>query len=69
LIQKPIKDGEIRIISVSSDEDDSDIDIDPNTNIKDKFGLYPDAFPPNILNNASNVRLTWDISIIILAIY
>lgn len=36
---KPVKDGEIRIISVSSDEDDSEIDIDPNSEIIDQFGL------------------------------
>lgn len=39
LIMKPVKDGEIRIISVSSDEDDSEIDIDPNSEIVDQFGL------------------------------
>ena len=33
LMKKPLKDGDMRILSVSSDEDDSDIDIDPNSEI------------------------------------
>lgn len=33
MMKKPVKDGEMRILSVSSDEDDSDIDIDPNSEI------------------------------------
>ncbi len=35
----PPRNGEMRIISVSSDEDDSDIDIDPDSEIVDKYVL------------------------------
>ena len=69
LINRPVKDGEIRILTSSSSDDSGADDIDPSEEICDKYSLVDMIMPYTIIKQQSSARLTWDVSIILLAIY